>query len=99
MGASSLSFHEGPPGATLLEALPFLPGPIPERIPQPARGTDARPAALTHELWPGFPLTSPLSRPIPTSGEPTSTGMQVEGNASCTIGAIGIRVRHITPRE
>src|SRR5262250_822108 len=38
MGASSLSFREGPPEATLLEALLLLPGPIPERIPRPARG-------------------------------------------------------------
>src|SRR5262245_43107211 len=41
---------------------------------------DARPAALTHELWPRFPLVGfPQPRHPHVRGEPTSTGMHVAG--------------------
>src|SRR5215467_11246739 len=84
MGASSLSFREGPPEATLLEALLLLPGPIPERIPRPARGngrstggSNTRTVARVPSNW--IPSASPSPRP----GGSRARGCRWRGRELC----------------
>src|SRR5215510_15222739 len=97
MGASSLSFRERPPGATPLEALRLLPGPVPRAYsPADPGATDAQPAGLTYQLTLRFPA---IRCPRPRRHRP---GGSRPARGTCPRGSYALRGRdggkaHKTP--